>query len=310
MYLSPKGFRGDRPGWFVCNLSCKEIAKHRLSNCVRGGCPDYCERGEERVADRQKRINWDGPASETVDGASRVFSLREWAEAELQDTSLAAVAKRIGCSWGSLQSALKKTPAQAGKPTRKATSASCEDETQPEADQPLADSGPVTVNGAYNVTVVDTETETPCPEPVVMCWNCGARPAVYESSDDHPRCHACYQAHQMVTGLAQQQPVTEPLIADGVTREATLGDAPSPKCSGCRRSFREAEPFFEDNGSVYCKGCFDELARHDGKPLAHFGPAEIISATAEYLKYLWHGEQECYGLTVWLACWKVRGEAA
>lgn len=104
MYLHPRGFRGDRPGWFICNMSCKEVPKHRINNCVRGGCPDYRERDDEVVAgDKGKRIKWDEPASETVPESSDALTLREWARDEMrQGLSIlrgcrAVVLPRGGC---------------------------------------------------------------------------------------------------------------------------------------------------------------------------------------------------------------------
>lgn len=289
-HLTPKGFRGDRPGWFFCKFGAKEVPKHRLSNCVRGGCPDYRERGEERVA-----LKWDGPASDVIPGAKG--TLLEWAAAAYKSgTPQKQIALEIGTSADMVYQAIKLLrDRQAAKPTRKATSGSCEEETQPavpmcwNCGSEPADSEHVWSDGhprckrcydnvaltardyrgpeepaetSANLRVVDTETETPCPEPVVMCWNCGAQPAVYESSNDHPRCHACYQSHQMAEGLAQKKPVAEPLIADGVTREATLGD---PTVAACKA----------------------------------------------YMTYMCMSTEEIAGLDIWLAAWAAaRGDAA
>jgi hypothetical protein len=142
MYLHPRRFRGDRPGWFVCNLSCKEVPKHRINNCVRGGCPDYRERDDEIVAgNKGKRINWDGAASETIPDAPQIATLRDWAAQQIESgESMAEIAKRIGCTWGTLQNAVKQPVKQsAAEPEEVGTCWDCgrtfpADEMHPDGD--------------------------------------------------------------------------------------------------------------------------------------------------------------------------------
>lgn len=278
MYLTPKGFRGDRPGWFVCNLSCKEIPKHRINNCVRGGCPDYRERDDEIVAgDKGKRINWDGAASETIPDAQQIATLRDWAAQQIESgESMAEIAKRIGCSWSTLQNAVK----QPVLSDRKEPSGSCADETQAAPEQ-------------------DPEMGT--------CWNCGR---TFQADSMHPdgdtlECDDCYRN-------AHEPPPEPTLVPPGARCERCACEVDGKLhmsgygtvCGLCAEAIRH-----EWQAQQYPKQAPDS-APGPGALTPFLEHTEAIRAAQAYLRHIGMGDKECFALCIWLDAWAARGEAA
>jgi hypothetical protein len=330
MYLTPKGFRGDRPGWFLCTLTGKEVPKHHINNCVRGGCPDYRERDDEIVAgDKGKRIKWDEPASETVSESSDVLTLREWAQDEMrQGLSMNQLVKQIGCSWSTLNNAVKQPKQTAGDTvlkTMKEPSGSRAEETQPvpepkpimcacwNCDKPLPeaelreDGRHLYCKDCYRALCNGGVRPAAEPEELGTCWNCRQQ---FPADSMHPdgdtlECEDCYRrAHQ---------PAPEP-------------PPPAPPAARCQRCEAPVDGRLIMSGvGTVCEPCAEAIrqeweAEQYPAPDTSPAPAPAVTrycdpddtqfAVEAYLKHIGMGDQEVFALGVWLAAWRARGEAA
>lgn len=110
-YLEPHRLRRGVPTWWTCGFTGKEI-NPKTKPCTREGCTDYRERGDAEVAgDKQRRIDWDGPASATLDYAPGAVTLREYAQNVIaKGYSVSGLARDIGCSWSTLKNAVEPKP--------------------------------------------------------------------------------------------------------------------------------------------------------------------------------------------------------
>lgn len=196
--LEPKRIRRGIPTWWYCGFTGKEVDP-KTKPCTRDGCKDFRVKGEAPVA--QAKLNWDGPACAVIDGADG--TLREWAKASREDgMSLKRLGEALGTTADNVYQALRKIRDRAGEPvqkTRKATSGSCEDGTQPAPD-PKREIG--------------------------ICWSCGGK---FPADTMHPdgdtlECPDCYRN-------AHEPRVAIPTVSDGVERESTLGPDSEPQPS-------------------------------------------------------------------------------
>ena len=270
--LEPKRVRRGKPTWWYCGFSGKEVDP-KTKPCTRIGCGDYLERGDETVAG--KRINWDGPASALIDGYSG--TLREWAVAALEDgLKPKQVAAELGTSADNVYQVTRKM--------REATSGACAEETQPEpqvmatcwnCDKPFPEDE-MQVSGAA-LYCPDCYRKAREEAQELTCARCGKpRP-----DDACSLCETCRAADM------------RPRMMDaGAPTEAILTDADEYICGKCGSVL--------DNEGPRCPACEPR----------HYDPADTRKAADAYLRYLGLGEQECFGLGVWLAAWKARGEAA
>jgi hypothetical protein len=297
MYLTPKGFRGDRPGWFVCNLSCKEIPKHRINNCVRGGCPDYRERDDEIVA--QAKLNWDGPASAVIPGAQG--TLREWAfEAFQGGTPQKQIALKLNTTGDCVYQAIKRLRDRqepSAKPVQKARkepSGSCAGETQPApthelitclncrqqfpADSMHPDGDTLECDDCYREAHEPASEPTPTPTPTLA-----------PTAARCQRCEAPVDGRLIMSGVGT---VCEP-CADAIRQEWEAEQYPAP----------EPEPEFTC-GRVAVPIVADGVTRETA-----LGSATIDACKA-YLRYLGIGEAEVNVLPVFIAGYCARGAAA
>lgn len=86
--------------------------------------------------DTKKRIDWDGPASAVIPDASEGLTLRGWAfrQVHSEGESMTEIAKRIGCSWSTLQNALKRIGGVVPATDREAPASVEEPDTEPGAE--------------------------------------------------------------------------------------------------------------------------------------------------------------------------------
>lgn len=278
MYLAGRSVRNGRPGWWLCELTCKQVLPH--NHCTRSGCRDYREAGDAMMpGDKKKRFNWDEPANMTVKLASDVLTLREWARDEIaHGVALNHLAGRIGCTWSTLQNAVKQ-PVKQGAPEPKQVMDNCWncDKQCPEDDMHLVDgdtpycpdcyralceaeaTGAVEVDGACDAeTEPERAPDPPAPSP----------PAA--------RCQRC------------ECEVDGRLIMSGV----------GTVCEPCAEAIRQ-----EWEAEQYPKTEPEPQPRY-------YDPTETRKAAQAYLRHIGLGDQEVFALGIWLDAWAARGEPA
>lgn len=105
-HLEPRGDLAPiKADWWYCPVRAREI--YHSGQCR--GCSHHkpgtvTPPAIKREVDMAKKTyNWDGPAQDVVPEAGEELTLREW----VKQTGVGAAAKRLGCSWGTAQNAVK-----------------------------------------------------------------------------------------------------------------------------------------------------------------------------------------------------------
>lgn len=296
MYLHPRGFRGDRPGWFICNMSCKEVPKHRINNCVRGGCPDYRERDDEVVAgDKGKRIKWDEPASETVKEPSGSCAEETQPEAE--------ATQEIGTCWNCGRT----FPADSMHPD--GDTLECDDcYRDAHEDHDGAPSFPCARCGACDDCSI-VEDEVVCQACRRAGWSLCGCGDWFQAKNGETCCWVCADT----PGAAGQELVAAP------------APTPTPTATRCQRCECEVDGRLIMSGvGTVCEPCAEAIRqeweaeqypKHAPEPerdaltpfLEH---TEAIRAAQAYLRHIGMGDKEVFALGIWLDAWAARGEAA
>lgn len=187
-----------------------------------------------------KRINWDGPASETLPEASDLLTLREWLYRKVHNDGwpMAETARHIGCAWSTLQNALER---------RQCPLPASEELVQNAAEEPPPAEVTDDVTGG---------TEAPTTRAVGFCWRCD-KPFPWETlleARGSLYCPDCYRSFAGET-CDVEDPASDPSADVAI-------------CWNCGKPSPEEDIELVDGDTPYCPECFRELCAREASAAA------------------------------------------